>query len=147
MSVRLAVPALVVFSVTCGQMAPGGSTSGMDLPQGSPPPSSSNGAECSELASIYLGALREATRCTPGAVSRCTVQRPLVHAVAGASRPDGLCWVAYMGMLEPERASTLDPLIYAYLSAGCTLGFCPSPSPHTTACLENDEATYSCGGG
>jgi hypothetical protein len=147
-SVPLAVAVLAVLTVACGALPPEGSTSGSDLPQGSPLPSTrASASECSKLASAYLAALRAATACTPGAVSPCTAQRPLVASQAGSSAPEGLCWVANLGMLEPERASALDPLIDAYTSAGCSIGFCPGPSPHTTECLENERGTYSCGGG
>jgi len=30
-------------------------------------------------------------------------------------------------MLEPERAGAPDPLLDAYTSAGCKIGYCPSP--------------------
>jgi hypothetical protein len=129
--VRLAAAVLAALAVACGQM---------------PQESSSSASECGKLASAYLAAFRAATACTPGVVSPCTAQRPLVAAQAGSSAPEGLCWVAYLGMLEPDRASALDPLIDAYTSAGCTIGFCPGPGPHTTECLENDRGTYSCGG-
>ena len=145
MPLRGATAVLAALAVACGQ-TPEGSTPGTDLPQGSPPSTAASASECSKLASSYLTALRAATSCTPGAVSPCTAQRPLVAAQAGSSAPEGLCWVAYLGMLEPERASALDPLIDAYTSAGCTIGFCPGPSPHTTECLKNDRGTYSCGG-
>jgi len=133
-------------SLSRADRRPKGSTPGTDLPQGLPSSTAASASECSKLASSYLTALRAATSCTPGAVSPCSAQRPLVAAQAGSSAPEGLCWVAYLGMLEPERASALDPLIDAYTSAGCTIGFCPGPSPHTTECLKNDRGTYSCGG-
>ena len=147
MPIRLTAAVVAALALGCGQTTPEGPRSGNDPPEGSPPASRSNSAECSKLASSYLAAFRTATACTPAAVSPCTAQRPLVAAQAGSSAAEGLCWVAYAGMLEPERASALDPLIDAYLSAGCTIGFCPGPSPHTTECLENDRGTYSCGGG
>jgi hypothetical protein len=143
MTVRLATGALAAVIVGCGQTTAGGeSGSGEDAPL------SPSASECSQRASTYLEALRAATACTPGPVSRCTVQRPLV-AIAAASGTvvEALCWVASLGMLEPERASTLDPLIDAYTAAGCKIGDCPSPSPHTTECLKNAQGAYTCGGG
>ncbi|HEY1333367.1 MAG TPA: hypothetical protein VGF31_03855 [Myxococcaceae bacterium] len=148
MTVRFGLAVLAAIALGCGRTNPEGSTSWKVLPPGSPAPSSSPSvSECSKLAATYLAAFRAATACIPGPVSRCTVQRPLVHGLAGSSGPDGLCWVAYLGMLEPERATALDPLIDAYTSAGCEIGFCPGPSPHATECLENEQGTDSCGGG
>jgi len=143
--VRLAAAVLAALAVGCGQ-TPGESPSS-GLPKDPPSTIAASALECSKLASSYLAAFRAATACTPGAVSRCSAQRPLVFAQAGSSGPENLCWVAYLGMLEPERARGLDPLIDAYTSAGCSIGFCPGPGPHTTECLQNEGGTYSCGGG
>lgn len=59
---------------------------------------------------------------------------------------EGLCWVAYMGFLEPSRTADLDVILARYTGAGCTIGYCPGPGPHPTECIEDGAGSYTCGG-
>ena len=135
---RMARPrtaALVVLAAACGA---GSTTSGGKN-------SGAAASACSQLAALYRDALPEAAACNPG-VSACTAQRPLVVSLAGTPEPEGLCWVAYEGFLDPSMTAGLDALIARYTSAGCTIGACPGPGPHPTTCVQNARGTWSCGG-
>lgn len=130
---HLATAVLAVLVAGCGQT----------IQTTEEPEPNHDSSSCGQRAWAYLEALRTAAACTPG-VSQCTAQRPLV--VIGPGTPPGLCWTAYVGLLEPEHAATLDPLIAQYTEAGCTIGFCPGPGPHATECTRNDRGAYTCGG-
>lgn len=99
---------------------------------------------CSHLAASYLSAFPAATACTPG-VSQCTAQRPIAAFRAGSAEPEGLCWAADVGYLDPTRTADLDARLARYTNAGCTIGDCPSPSPHETSCGQNARGDWVCG--
>ena len=114
--------------------------------------SPSDGTVCGDIALEYRSALAAAIACDPAAPDACTEWRPLtVSAVPnGGSTADakttGLCFVAYVGYVTPQHTATLDAIIARYKTAGCTVGYCPGPSPRSVVCQQNAAGNFTCGG-
>ncbi|MCA1825763.1 MAG: hypothetical protein ABR567_20735 [Myxococcales bacterium] len=140
---------LIFLAVACGQAPRGGTTTSAADSSSS---GTSDGSTCGNLGAEYRAALLDALACDPAAADACTAWRPLsVAAVpnggsAADARITGICWVAYVGYVSPERAASLDAIIQRYKTAGCTVGYCPGPSPHETRCEKNAAGRYTCGG-
>ncbi|MGZ6143072.1 MAG: hypothetical protein ACXWLM_07020 [Myxococcales bacterium] len=113
----------------------------------------SDGTQCGDLAVEYHSAFIEAVACDAAAPDACTEWRPLtVGSVGnGGSTADakltGLCFVAGFGYVTPKHSAPLDEIIARYRAAGCTVGYCPSPSPRPVRCEQNAAGRFTCGGG
>ncbi len=68
------------------------------------------------------------------------------RATDAADGSSALCWVAYEGVVDPLNTAALDAALARYTAAGCTVGYCPGPSPHPTECIRNHRGGFSCGG-
>jgi hypothetical protein len=144
----------VILVLTVAACGPGGSSENASATfvgssAGSMP---SDGTACGNLAAEYQLALKVALACNPSAPNECTEWRPLAMAAIGNSgnmadaKVIGLCFTAYVGYVTPAHTHELDAIIARYKAAGCTIGYCPGPSPHETRCMQNATGSFTCGG-
>ena len=87
--------------------------------------------------------------CDPAAVDACGVQYPLAVKSCDSSMHcafESLCWVAYVGYVNPARTNELDRLLQQYRGAGFVISSCPGPAPHDTRCVQNTAGAFTCGG-
>jgi hypothetical protein len=105
-------------------------------------------AQCRSIANDYAVALAQAISCDPAAPNPCDAQRPLASYASPRAPPDapeGLCDVANSGYVSSTGAANLDGVLSRYRAAGCQVGTCPGPAPHTVTCADRGSGSPTCG--